>query len=229
MNRCAEDISRFAVYYTSRKQGRSVQRSIKDAKEITVNFNKKGSGAMGARHLRTYYLFFNAAVQSLDNFSKLAKKDPKRFSVAIGSYIAAGVAVPVITSFLLSLFGDDDDKDAYNNLPNWIRRNNLCIFVGNGKFVTIPLPIEMRAFYGLGELFTQWAAGHMKYDNVGLEMANQILDLLPLNPIGAEGDIAGSVFPDFVKPFAQVWRNKDFFGKPIYKKNDFNELMPARL
>lgn len=227
MNRCAEDISRFAVYYTSRKQGRSVQRSIKDAKEITVNFNKKGSGVMGARHLRTYYLFFNAAVQSLDNFSKLAKKDPKRFSVAIGSYIAAGVAVPVITSFLLSLFGDDDDKEAYNNLPNWIRRNNLCIYSGNGKFVTIPLPIEMRAFYGLGELFTQWAAGHMKYDNVGLEMANQILDLLPLNPIGAEGDIAGSVFPDFVKPFAQVWRNKDFFGKPIYKKNDFNELMPA--
>ena len=55
-------------------------------------------------------------------------------------------------------------------------------------------PIEMRAFYGLGELFTQWAAGHMKYDNVGLEMANQILDLLPLNPIGAEGDIAGSIF-----------------------------------
>ena len=43
-NRAVEDSARFAAYVTSRKSGRSVGRSVYDAKEISVNFNRKGSG-----------------------------------------------------------------------------------------------------------------------------------------------------------------------------------------
>ena len=43
-NRAVENSARFAAYVTSRKSGRSVGRSIYDAKEISVNFNRKGSG-----------------------------------------------------------------------------------------------------------------------------------------------------------------------------------------
>lgn len=43
-NRWAEDVSRFAVYMTSRQMGRSIVDSVNDAKEVTVNFNKKGAG-----------------------------------------------------------------------------------------------------------------------------------------------------------------------------------------
>jgi len=42
--RWAEDTSRFAAYMTSRQMGRTITKSIWDAKEISVNFNKKGSG-----------------------------------------------------------------------------------------------------------------------------------------------------------------------------------------
>ena len=43
-NRAVENSARFAAYVTSRKSGRSVGRSVYDAKEISVNFNRKGSG-----------------------------------------------------------------------------------------------------------------------------------------------------------------------------------------
>ena len=43
-NRTVENSARFAAYVTSRKSGRSVGRSVYDAKEISVNFNRKGSG-----------------------------------------------------------------------------------------------------------------------------------------------------------------------------------------
>ena len=43
-NRTVENSARFAAYVTSRKSGRGVGRSVYDAKEISVNFNRKGSG-----------------------------------------------------------------------------------------------------------------------------------------------------------------------------------------
>lgn len=222
-NRCAEDISRFSTYMTSRQMGRSVLQSVNDAKEVTVNFNKKGSGGyMGATTMKDLYLFFNASVQSLNNLCKLAKKRPIKFTGAIGSFTAAGLLIPLLNNLLMSAIGGDDDKDAYNNLPDWVRRNNFCLFVGNKKFVTIPIPIELRAFYGLGEIFYQYSAGNMNHKNIGLEMTNQLTQLLPLDPTGG----SNSLIPDAAKPIAQVLENKDFYDKPIYKNFDYNEFMP---
>lgn len=225
-NRCAEDVSRFTAYMTSRQEGRSVQRSIADAKEITVNFNKKGAGGYGATTFKSLYLFFNAGVQSLNNFYRLAKANPKKFNSALLGFTAAGVLLPMLNEFLIDMWGDDDDKDKYDNLPEWVRRNNFCFWLGDDRFVTIPLPIELRAFYGMGEIFNQWTKGNMKHKNVGYELVNQITELIPLNPLGGNGDVVSSFVPDAGKPFYQVMTNKDYFGKPIYKETDFNVLMP---
>lgn len=225
-NRCAEDVSRFTAYMTSRQEGRSVQRSIADAKEITVNFNKKGAGGYGATTFKSLYLFFNAGVQSLNNFYRLSKANPKRFNSALLGFTAAGVLLPMLNEFLIDMWGDDDDKDKYDNLPEWVRRNNFCFWLGGDRFVTIPLPIELRAFYGMGEIFNQWTKGNMKHKNVGYELVNQVTELIPLNPLGGNGDVVSSFVPDAGKPFYQVMTNKDFFGKPIYKETDFNVLMP---
>nr|WP_255498496.1 PBECR2 nuclease fold domain-containing protein [Alloprevotella sp. Lung230] len=91
-NRSVEIGSRFAAYLTSREMGRSVGRSVYDAKEITVNFNKKGAGAtfLGAHGQtmlgdisafvsgfgRTFYVFWNAAVQGTTNFGRAFKRSP---------------------------------------------------------------------------------------------------------------------------------------------------------
>ena len=234
MNRWAEDVSRFTTYMTSREQGKTISESVNDAKEVTVNFNKKGAGAKTSGVFgwtsglfRNLYLFFNAAVQSLANFSRLSKKNPRAFYTTLGGFTAAGFLVPVLNGIAISMLGGDDD-DYYGNLPEWVRRNNLCLYAGNGKFITIPLPIELRAFYGLGEMAYQATISEDTNggDKIAYQAINQITELLPINPLGNNGDLVTTLMPDVISPFWQIYENKDFTGKPIYRQNAFNETMP---
>lgn len=232
-NRWAEDVSRFAVYMTSRQMGRSIVDSVNDAKEVTVNFNKKGAGyktggffGITAGIMRNLYLFFNASAQSLSNFNRLRVKNPVRFYSTLGGFIAAGVIMPVINDFLYNVLGGGDDNP-YNDLPEWVRRNNLCIYAGNGQFVTIPLPIELRAFYGLGDYAYQLSTGREKPTPTGIAKGtvSQLADLLPLNPTGNEG--LKTFMPDALSPIFETYvLNEDFTGKPIAKLTPFNERDP---
>lgn len=235
-NRIAEDISRFNTYMTSRQEGRSITESVDDAKEITVNFNRRGAGyktggffGITAGILKNLFLFFNASVQSLANSNTLYKKNWKRFGGLLGGFAAAGFMMPLVNGLFMAL-GGDDDQDYYANLSEWTRRNNLCIYIpfSKGWFITIPLPIELRAFYGLGDLAYQETIGdgEKKGTEIAYDAINQIAELLPLNPLGNNGDLVSTIVPDSFKPIAQVLRNKDFTGKPIYKSNSFNEDMP---
>lgn len=232
-NRWAEDISRFTTYMTSRQMGRSITESVNDAKEVTVNFNKKGAGyktggffGMTSGIFRNLYLFFNASVQSLTNFKRLYDKQPVKFYSALGGFMSAGFLMPMINNVLYSIFGGGDD-DPYNDLPEWVRRNNLCIYTGNDTFLTIPLPIELRAFYGLGDYTYQLTTGKEKPSatNIAKGTVGQLADLLPLNPTGNEG--LKTFMPDIMSPIfeAYVW-NQDFTGKPVAKISPFNERDP---
>ena len=117
--RMAEDVSRFAAYVTSRKHGRSIDRSVNDAKEISVNFNRKGSGAKTAgkngkwyinpllflsQGARGAYVFWNAGVQGLANFVRLARNHKAAFAKMAGSFFGLGFAMPM----LMAAFGGDD-------------------------------------------------------------------------------------------------------------------------
>lgn len=232
-NRMAEDISRFAVYMTSRQMGRSIVESVRDAKEVTVNFNKKGSGyktggffGITAGTMRWFYLFLNASIQSLTNFNRLRVKNPVKFYSTLGGFMTAGLIMPVINTMLYNLFGDGDDNP-YNDLPEWVRRNNLCIYAGGKRFLTVPLPIELRAFYGLGDYAFQLLTGREKPSPSGIfnGTVSQVADILPLNPAGSEG--VKALIPDVASPFVETYySNETFTGKPIRKETPFNERDP---
>lgn len=222
-NQWAEDLTRFSTYMTSRQEGRSITRSIVDAKEVTVNFNRKGSGAMGAIGFKSLYVFFNASVQGLFNFAKLVKSYPKRAFPVIGMFAALGYMMPYLNSVLISLIGGDDDD--YNNLSDWVRQNNFVIPIGKGRFLYIPLSIELRAFHATGEMLYQWQAGNMKDKNLALESLAKFSELLPLDPAGATKNWT-SIVPSSLQPIAQAIANKDFTGKPIYRDTEWNKYIP---
>ena len=236
LNRCAEDVSRFTVYMTSRQMGRSIQRSVSDAKEITVNFNKRGSGSkaggfigFGAQSMRSLYLFFNAAVQALVNFKRLGQKHQVAFTSALSMYAVVGFLMPVLNRFAQAFLGGDDDD--YENLPEWVRRNNLVIplgkWGGDAMFFTVPLPIEMRAFYGLGETANQVLAGNVRGKDAAWQIAGQFAEMLPLNFVTDAAGPWNAFTPDAFKPIVQAYiANKDWTGKPIYRDNGFNKELP---
>ena len=222
LNEWAEDISRFATFMTSRQMGRSLLQSTYDAKEVTVNFNRKGSGAKGNEWFRAFYIFFNAAVQSLNNAYNMAVKNPGKALALTGGYMTAGAVIPL----LLQSLGDDDDKEKYMGLPDYVRKNNVCIplsMFGMDGFLKIPLPIELRAFYGIGDSFIRYIQHYDEGTDALTDATMGLLDLLPLNPAGG----ASNFVPSYIQPIVESYvTNEDFTGKPIAKITPFNEYDP---
>lgn len=243
LNRSAENCARFAAFVTSSEFGRSVDRAIYDAKEISVNFNKKGSGskmvnANGQTRLgkigaylggggRLLYVFWNAGIQGMTNFARQAKLHPVKATAGASALMALGYAIPMLAEMLGGGDGDDDDKNAYYNLPEYIRRSNICFYAGE-QWVTIPLPIEYRAMYGMGELAYGVISGNERYSGMelGLQMAGQVAQLLPIDMLEGGGGISPFI-PSAAKPFTEAYiMNKSWTGLPVYKDTAFNKDDP---
>ena len=229
LNRSAEDTTRFMVYMTSRQMGRDMARSIYDAKEITVNFNKKGSGGLGASVMNFSYIFFNATIQSLANFGKLMAKHPAKTTIALTLFSSAGFLVPMLNLAIQAMLGsDDDDENSYWDLPEWVRRNNIVLYVpwSENGYITIPLPHEMRPFYGMGEIAYSCLMNKEDVENGLMKATAGFSALLPIDLTGNGGNVAVNLTPTIGQPFAQIVANTDYFGKPIYKKHEWNERYP---
>ena len=263
LNEMAENMARFATFCTSRDLGRSAVRSAYDAKQVSTNFNRHGSGdaiktfkngEMGAgkemrrnvygfiaSYLRNYSMFFNAGVQSTHLLMNNVKKAP------VGT-IASMMAMPFGLGILAAavnnaMIANEDEKkrkgvqDPYGELPEYIRRNNLCIYKGGGKFVTIPLAIELRAFYGLGDI----AAGITTAKNVkstrnvamdAVGCMSQLLPVVDFTNTSAFDKEPGKetlkgVLPTAAAPFVEWWLNSDWKGAPIRREGDYTENRPA--
>ena len=236
-NRGIEDLSRFAAFLTSRQMGRTIDRSIYDAKEMTVNFNKKGAGStflesktqdgwgksaafisgMG----RSLYLFWNVAIQGSVNIARAVKRNPKKGTAYLATFLALGI----LQTILPALTGGDDD-DRYWNLPDYVRRNNICFFVGD-VLVKIPLPQEARAIFGIGELGMSYMSGKEDKDawGVAYTMAGQLSQIMPLDLMDDSGPIH-ALMPSLLKPAFEAYSNHSWMGRPIWKDTDYNKAMP---
>lgn len=277
INEIAENLARFATYCASRDSNRSVIRSVYDAKEVSTNFNRHGSGnaiysfkngEMGtgktarkniygftAAWFRNSSMFFNAGIQSTNLLIKNFKNNK---SGTIG-YIASapfisGMAMALLNNFIISNEDEKDRKgvkDPYAELPDYIRRNNLCIYIGGGEFVTIPLAIEERAFYGLGD----FAAGMTfsknissqkmpnltenkdidKYLNPFMDAVGCMSQLVPVADYLGNASFGKhpvqetikAVAPSATSPFLEWVYNSDWKGAPIQRDNKFDENQPS--
>ena len=277
VNEIAENLARFATYCASRDSNRSIIRSVYDAKEVSTNFNRHGSGnavysfkngEMGnsktarrniygftAAWFRNSSMFFNAGIQS----TNLLIKNFKNNKAGTIGYIASapfisGMAMALLNNFIIS---NEDEKDRkgvknpYAELPDYIRRNNLCIYIGGGEFVTIPLAIEERAFYGLGD----FAAGMTfsknissqkmpnltenkdidKYLNPFMDAVGCMSQLVPVaDYLGNSSfgkhpwqETIKALAPSATSPFLEWVYNSDWKGAPIQRDNKFDENQPS--
>lgn len=263
VNEVAENIARFTTYCTSRDYGRSVIRSVYDAKEVSTNFNRHGSGdavksfkngemtgTKAARrwaygftsgYLRHCSMFFNAGIQSTNLLAKNLKNHPVGTSINMLAIPFALGALAALGNNVLIASEDEKDrkgvKDPYGELPDYVRRNNLCIYKGGGEFVTIPLAIELRAFYGLGDLaagltFSPNVSGQKNpyLDAVGcMSQLVPVMDYLGNSSAGKEpiNETIKAISPSALSPFVEWELNTDWKGAPIERRGDWNENSPA--
>lgn len=263
VNEVAENIARFATYCTSRDSNRSIIRSVYDAKEVSTNFNRHGSGdaissfkngemtgakaaerwAYGftASYLRHCSMFFNAGIQSTNLLVKNLKNHPVGTSINMLAIPFALGALAALGNNVLIASEDEKDrkgvKDPYGELPDYVRRNNLCIYKGKGEFVTIPLAIELRAFYGLGDLaagltFSPNVSGQKNpyFDAIGcMSQLVPVMDYLGNSSAGKEplNETIKAIAPSALSPFVEWKLNTDWKGAPIERRGDWNEDVPA--
>jgi len=243
VGRGIENHARFAAFVTSREMGRDMGRSIYDAKDISVNFNKKGSGdtyigETGQTTLgnisattsfigRTFFYFWNAALQgTFGNFFKHAARHPYKALTVSSIWFTLGLLVTALAA------GDDDDDDEsanYFNNSEHTRRSNVMIKIKSGKhFLKVPLPIEYRAIYGLGELCgsTIFNGEELTVHKV-LSLTSQ---LLPVDFMAGqvEGDfnLIQAFVPSSIKTHFELKNNRSWSGIPIYKDTPFNQDKP---
>ena len=247
VNRSVETIVRFAAYKTSREAGRSIAQSINDAKEASVNFDKHGSGELGNKEWRLAYIFSNVGFQALRRLLENASGHPVRFTLAQIERLALGFAVPMMAKAMLDAYGDDDEKDAYEALPEWMRESGLALPVSpilrkvgaddaadkvKRVFLYLPLGPEDKIWYALGEntwhLFNKDNITEEEAMDMAVKFGSLAADLLPLDFQGYGGNPIVSLAPTIVQDFVALEQNVNYWGQPIYREStNYNEHDPG--
>lgn len=264
-NEIIENLARYSTYCTSRKHGRSVGRSIYDAKEVSTNFNRHGSGdaiktlktstdsnidkkfrgSLGFFNswMKNHTQFYNAGVQGANLFFKNYKSAWKTAAVSFGMLpLGLGIAQALINQFLINNEDEKDRKgvkDPYAELPEWKRRNNICIYTGHGNFKTVPIAIELRAFFGLGDIVAGYAVNDKLKSStpIGYDILGQMAQLVPasdflghhspsssIKELGEDAMLA--VTPTTISPAMELAFNRDWTGRPFYRDFDYLDKAP---
>ena len=209
--------TRFAEYVTSRERGYSKKEAAKHAKELTVNFNRKGAlaGVFGS-----FFGFWNASIQGTNKIVRLGRHGAEW----CGTLFAGGLA-----QGLLYALGapDKDDERAFTE---WEMMTNICI----GDF-KIPLPQGFRGFWGAGVQMALALAGKKDWQGSVIDgMQYLIGEILPsevasLSNVVEWDDVTGNVefnktkvlrdiMPTAIQPVTDVRFNMNFMGNPVYRE-----------
>jgi len=210
-NEAIENSVRLSAYKAARDMGLSQEESASIAKNITVNFNRKG--AMGTQ-AGMLYAFFNASVQgSARMLETLSGPTGKKI-------IAGGLLLGFVQAMALAAadFGDDE-------IPDWLKDKNLVIPTGDGKYLAIPMPLGYHAIPAFSRRAVEFfMSGNKSAVGEVTELLGVFADAF--NPIGNGGTLAETLSPTLGDPVIQLATNRDFAGRPIYQQ-DFNSLDPT--
>ena len=214
-NEAMENAVRVSAYMAAKEHGMSNQQAASLAKNLTVNFNRKGNVALQAGAI---FAFFNASVQGSARMGQTLFEGGKLSGVG-KQIITGGLLLGSMQALLLAAAGFDDDEP-----PDFVRERNLVIPIGGKKYVTIPMPLGFHVIPNLARIPTEWAMGGFKNTP---KRIGQLFGLLAdgLNPIGSSTAIQ-TLSPTIIDPFVALSENKDWTGKPIAKK-DFDSMHPT--
>ena len=227
-----ENAVRVAAFKVSVEKGMSDEKAASLAKNLTVNFNRKGQISPIAGSL---YAFFNASVQGTARLANtlFVLNDPKdirsvRLSPAGKKIVAGGMALGVFQALALAMAGYDDDEP-----PEFLKDKNLILPTGGGKYLIIPMPLGFNVLPGLGRITTEYILGQAGLTTGAKGPGDKLSQAFGLivdsfNPLGSSG-FAQTLAPTIADPFIAVETNKDAFGRPIHREDRATNPTPGYL
>jgi hypothetical protein len=218
-NDAMENAVRLSAFKAALDSGMSEEQSASLAKNITVNFNRRGANT---QTIGALYAFFNASVQGTARLVQTLFTKDKEGKMSLSSVgkkiVAGGMLIGAMQTAILAMagFGADDP-------PEWVKSKNLIIPTLDGTYLTVPMPLGFNIFPNVARIVSEYMmvqSGAMK-GNRDLKktiayVSSAILD--SVNPLGSS-TFAQTLAPTVVDPFVGIAENKDAFGRPISKED----------
>lgn len=222
-NTAIENAMRLSAYHVAKQNGMSNDQAASLAKNLTVNFNKKG---LAATQTGALYAFFNAAVQGTARIGEtVLRRDSgtgKTTLTAAGQKIVyGGMLLGVMQAVMFAVAGYDDDEPA-----QFLREKNFIIPLPGGKYFSIPYPLGYHVLPGIGRVAAEFAlSGFKKPGKRMTDLFSMIVD--GFNPIGSSGgSVIQMLSPTVTDPIVALSENRDWTGKSIYRE-DFDKMHPT--
>jgi len=201
-----------AYYHAVNDLGMSKTKAISLAKNLTVNFTRKGDLGVYANAM---YLFYNASMQGNVNVIRSIATSSTTRNMVYGT-IALAAALDALNR---SLGGQDDDgEDRYDKIPDYVKDHNLVLMRpwGDGDYFKIPLPWGFNVFHTLGQLIGEAIDPRGKPLDMGHMLGRMASSTISsFNPIGGDVSLGQFLSPTISDPVIQWNENKNFAGNPL--------------
>lgn len=210
-NESLEGTTRLAVYKIAIDQGLSRQEAASIAKNITVNFNRRGRNTSV---VGSYYAFMNAAIQgNVRMFETLVGR--RGVQIMVGG-VLLGMASAMAGHLVM---GGDGADDEWERVPEFVKERSIVIPLGPKDYVSIPMPLGYHVFPNIGRKLVEMGLNNdphkSRMSRVG-ELA--LIAVNAYNPLGGSENLLQMVTPTPFDPVAALVENKDWTGKSIYKE-----------
>ncbi len=212
-NTIVENAVRLSAFKEAVKAGLSEAKAASLAKNLTVNFNRKGE--LGP-NMNALYLFFNAGVQgSTRIFTALKHKRVRRICYGI-----TAMAFALAERNRMLAGDDDDDKNRWDKMSDYTKNTNLLIMRENGDAVKVRLPYGYNMFVALGYTISDVAHYLASDGKDGRSPGAATVSLFKaamnaFNPLGGDDALLQLISPTILDPFVQSETNENFMGSPI--------------
>ncbi len=236
-NNAVENALRLSAYKHARDAGISRAQAASLAKNMTVNFNRRGEQGV---LLNSLYMFANASIQGTANMMRslahlngdgplLQRLRWSNLNMAQKMALTAVGAGYLLGSLNRAGAGQDEDGvNWYDKVPDYVKEHNLVImkslFGGKaGEYWSIPLPYGYNMFYLLGSTAEGVTRGNLTASKAAGNIVGGMLGAF--NPLGSEDSktLTGTLFknaaPTILRPVADLWANENFMGTQIYQEN----------
>lgn len=218
-NETMENAVRLSAYKAALDQGMSKERAASLAKNLTVNFNRRGrqTAKLGA-----YYAFLNAAIQGSTRMVETLR-GPVGKKIMLGGVMLGAVN----TLIAMTMMGAGEDDDNWAKIPDFVKERSVIVPLGREDYLAIPMPLGYHVLPNMGRKAIEMMLHNDPTVGAGkhvADMAKLVLDAF--NPLGGSGNVAQMIAPTPIDPAVALMMNRDWTGKPIYRE-DSSSLDPT--
>jgi hypothetical protein len=236
-----ENMWRLAAFRVALEQGKSQSEAAKIAKNLTVNFDRKGTMARKRDRL---FLFYNPAMQGLARMAQTirsngaGKEQAGMKSLFIGKAGLAAAGTMIAMGFMTGMQDDEDEygNNIFDQLPGYEKMRSIPLVSSDGSRFDIPMAYGLGFFTHMGMVLAQMYRYETSNGRNGVAVQDGLISIakslaMHFNPFGgmqfAEGMMGEQdqtiqlITPVLLDPIVQVASNSNGFGSSLYPENPF--------